>query len=150
MSDVNRRQFLKGLIGRLAQATGVVVIASASAATARTEEDQTEKGDAAASDVQERADRLVANATSSAVDAEEAEAALEFLNGAFRNTPLGAFRNTPLTGFRNTPLGAFRNTPVSGFRNTPLGSFGNGGWPNGILGGFQNGGWPNGGWGNWW
>jgi hypothetical protein len=82
------------------------------------------------------------------------DCALAFLNGAFRNTPLGGFRNSPLGGFRNSPLGSFRNRTLGPFRNFPLGffqniPFANGGWPNGAWGGFRNGGWPNGGWLNW-
>jgi hypothetical protein len=147
MSNFDRRQFLKGILGKLTQAAGTVVVASATALVARAQGRQSEGAEAPPEDVQERADRLAATSNCSA---EEAEAgANEFLNGAFRNTPLGGFRNTPLGGFRNTPLGNFRNHPLGGFRNTPLGGFGNTGWPNGGWGGFRNGGWPNGGWLNW-
>jgi hypothetical protein len=147
MSEHDRRQFLKGILGRLAQAAGTVVVASTAASSARAQGYQPEEAETSREGVQERADRLAATGNFPA----EAEAgAYEFLNGAFRNTPLGGFRNGPLGGFRNTPLGRFRNGPLGGFRNTPLGSFGNGGWPNGGWGGFNNGGWPNGGWGNWW
>ena len=131
MSNFDRRQFLKGLLGKLAQAAGTVVVASVTASSARAQGGPPEEAGPAPDGVQERADRLAAAAN---LSAEEAEAAAnEFLNGAFRNTPLG--------GFGNGPLG--------GFRNTPLGGFGNGGWPNGHWGGFGNGGWPNG-WNNWW
>jgi hypothetical protein len=140
MSDFDRRQFLKGILGKLVQATGTVVVASAAASTARARGDQSEKAETPREDVQERADRLAAAANFPAGEAEAVANA--FLNGAFRNTPLG--------GFRNTPLGAFRNAPLGAFRNTPLGAFGNGGWPNGGWGGFRNGGWPNGAWRNWW
>jgi hypothetical protein len=140
MSDFDRRQFLKGVLGKLAQAAGTVVVASAAA------RGKAEGADTPPESVQERADRLAAT---SDFLAEEA-GANEFLNGAFRNTPLGGFGNGPLGGFRNTPLGAFRNGGLGGFRNTPLGAFGNGGWPNGVWGGFRNGGWPNVGWRNWW
>jgi hypothetical protein len=139
MSDFDRRQFLKGILGKLVQAIGTVVVASATASLARAQGRQSEEANPPPEGVQERADRLAATGK---FPAEEAEAgANEFLNGAFRNTPLGGFRNTPLGNFRNAPLGAFRNTP--------LGAFGNGGWPNGGWGGFRNGGWPNGGWLNW-
>lgn len=148
MSDTNRRQFLKGILGKLAQAAGAVVVASAAASTARAQEHQSEGAEAPPEDVQERADRLAASGNFPAEDAEAL--ANEFLNRGFRNTPLGGFRNTPLGSFRNSGLGGFRNSPVGRFRNTPLGAFGNGGWPNGGWGGFRNGGWPNGGWGNWW
>jgi hypothetical protein len=146
MSDFDRRQFLKGILATLAQTTGTVVVAVAAVSTARAQENHAEGAETQPEDIQERADRLAATE-----DVPAAAEPNEFLNGAFRNTPLGGFRNTPLGGFRNTPLGGFRNTPFSGFRNTPLGSaWGNGGWGNGGWGGFRNGGWPNGAWGNWW
>src|SRR5262245_51196731 len=148
MSDSNRRQFLKSLLATLAQTAGAVVVASATASTAKAKESQPEKADAPADDIQQRADQLAA---SGGLPPEAGEGSpVAFLNGAFRNTPFGSFRNAPLGGFRNTPLGVFRNAPVGGFRNTPLGPFGNGGWPNGGWGGFRNGGWPNGAWLNWW
>jgi hypothetical protein len=146
MNDFNRRRFLEGILGTLLQAAGTVVVASA-AASARTREQPPEGAETPTGDVQERADRLAANGEFPAEDSAEAN---EFLNGGFRNTPLGAFRNGPGGAFRNTPLGSFRNGPPGGFRNTPLGSFANGGWPNGWGGGFHNGGWHNGGWPNWW
>src|SRR5262249_25232678 len=134
MSDFNRRQFLKGILGKLVQAAGTVVVASAAAATARAQGDRSGASETPPEGVQERADRLAAAAP---FPPEEAEAkASEFLNGAFRNGPLGAFRNHPLGAFRNTPLGGFRNGPVGAFRNRPGGGFGNGGWPNGGWGGF--------------
>jgi len=150
MSDLDRRQFMKGILAKLAQAAGTVVVASAVASTARAQGSQSETPKEG---VRERADRLTAGGEVPAGGAESG--AVSFLNGAFRNTPLGGFRNTPLGGFRNTPLGNFRNSPLGTFRNTPLGSFGNsswpnGGWPNGGWGGFGNGGWPNGAWRNWW
>jgi hypothetical protein len=147
MSDFDRRQFLKGILNKLAQTAGTIVMASAAASPARAQGHQSEGAETPPENVRERADRLAATRN---LPAEEAEAAAnEFLNGAFRNTPLGAFRNRPLGGFRNTPLGSFRNGLGGGFRNTPLGVFGNGGWPNGGWGGFHNGGWPNMGWRNW-
>jgi hypothetical protein len=147
MSNFDRRQFLKGILGNLVQAAGTVVVASAAVSMAKAQENTRTSGDSASTDVQARADRLAANGN---LPAEAESGAFEFLNGAFRNTPLGSFRNNPLGAFRNTPVGRFRNNPVGGFRNTPLGSFGNGGWPNGGWGGFRNGGWPNYGWVNWW
>ncbi len=146
MSDCNRRQFLTGLLGKLAQAAGSVVVVSA-VTKAHAQECQSEQTNTRPDDVRTRADRLAANGH--VPDAADA-AASEFLNGAFRNTPLGGFGNTPLGGFRNTPLGGFRNNPLGAFRNTPLSTFANGGWPNGGWGGFNNGGWPNMGWRNWW
>jgi hypothetical protein len=148
VSNFDRRRFLKDLIGKLALATGSVVLAStrlplAEALASMPKGSETHPP----GEIVERADQLAAEVSL----AEEAAAgANEFLNGGFRNTPLGGFRNSPLGGFRNTPLGGFRNSPLGGFRNTPLGSFANGGWPNGGWGGFGNGGWPNGGWHNWW
>jgi hypothetical protein len=154
MSETDRRQFLKGLLGKLALATGTIVLGSTSAPAAQKPSSKPQENETPPEDIQKRADQLAVEGPS----AECAAEANEFLNGAFRNTPLGGFRNTPLGGFRNTPLGRFRNTPMGGFRNTPIGSFrnvpggsfGNGGWPNGGWGGFHNGGWPNGGWMNYW
>jgi hypothetical protein len=164
MSNLDRRQFLKGILDRLAQVAGSVVVASATASMARAQAGQSDQAERP-EDLQERADRLAAAAN---LSAEETEAAtFEFRNGAFVNTPLGGFGNSPIGGFRNTPLGAFRNTPLDTFRNRPLGAFrngisdnmfrngplgpfANGGWRNNPWGGFQNGGWPNGGWQNWW
>jgi hypothetical protein len=143
MSDFDRRQFLKSVLGKLALASGTVVLASAAAPAAESEDVNPEGADAPPGDIQKRADQLAA-----AAGIDEDAVAFEFLNRAFRNTPLGGFRNTPLGGFRNTPLGGFRNTPLGGFRNTPLGSFGNSGWPNHGFNGFRNGGWPNMGWPN--
>jgi hypothetical protein len=142
MSDFDRRQFLKGVLGKLAFASGTVVLASAAAPSARTRSSGSEGPETTPEDIQKRADQLAASVSFSEETTTEAN---EFLN-----TPWGGFRNRPLGGFRNTPLGGFRNTPLGGFRNTPLGSFANGGWPNGGWGGFGNGGWPNGGWNNWW
>jgi len=146
MSNCSRRQFLAGLLGKLAQTAGSVVVASAAASIAHAEEHLSEQTERPPDDVQSRADRLAAASDCPA----ETEIAAEFLNGAFRNTPFGGFRNTPFGGFRNTPIGGFRNNPLGAFRNTPLTTFGNGGWPNGGWGGFYNGGWPNFGWRNWW
>jgi hypothetical protein len=148
MSNFDRRQFLKSILGKLVQTAGTVVVASAAAA--RTQGDESPETATPPEDVRGRADRLAANGNvPDAADASQLPRP-----GGFRNTPLGSFHNAPLGGFRNTPLGAFRNSPVGGFRNTPLGAFGNtgwpnGGWPNGGWGGFQNGGWPNVGWRNW-
>src|SRR5262245_55818258 len=121
-SNFDRRQFLKGLLGNLAQAAGTVVIASAAISTASADENQSESGNNSKEDVQERAEKLAASGNFSP---EAESAANEFLNGGFRNHPLGAFRNHPFGAFRNTPLGAFRNGPVGGFRNHPFGGFGN-------------------------
>jgi hypothetical protein len=149
MSDFDRRQFLKGILGKLVQAAGTVVVASAAVSTARARGDQSEGAETPPEGLQERANRLAATGNCTPEEVEGGVNAA-FLNGGFRNTPWGRFRNTPLGGFRNTPLGNFRNTPLGAFRNTPLGSaWGNGGWPNGGWGGFNNGGWPNFGWGNW-
>jgi hypothetical protein len=170
MSTFDRRQFLKGVLGKMAVAAGTVVVASAAAPVAQGRGDRPGETNSGGKDVEERADRLVATGHFP----NEEMAAAEFLNGGFRNTPLGGFGNGPLGGFRNTPLGGFRNTPLGGFgngplggfrnspvagfrnaplggfRNTPIGPFANGGWPNGGWGAFRNGGWPNHGWGNWW
>jgi hypothetical protein len=147
MTNSERRQFLKDAIANLARAAGSVLVASAAAQTANAQEPKREEANPP-EDVRERADRLGASGNLSTEEA--ATEANEFLNGGFRNTPLGRFRNTPLGGFRNTPLGNFANTSLGAFRNTPLSTFGNGGWPNGNWGGFHNGGWPNMGWRNGW
>src|SRR5262249_805173 len=133
---------------KLVQSAGTVVVASAAWSAAPAQANQEKPGQIPADDVKQRADRLAAAVGDNA--AEETEAAAEFLNGAFPNTPVGAFRNHPRGAFRNHPLGSFRNGPVGGFRNQPFGVWGNGGWPNGAWGGFGNGGWPNGVWRNWW
>ena len=148
MSNLDRRQLLKQILGNLVQAAGTVVLASAVESPVKAQDNQPEGGDLPQEDVQQRADRLAASGNFPA-NGNEAEAN-EFLNVGFRNSPGGAFRNRPSGAFRNAPFGAFRNSPVGGFRNTPLGAFGNGGWPNGGWGGFRNGGWPNYGWRNWW
>src|SRR5262245_13517845 len=97
MSDFDRRQFLKGILGKLVQTAGTVVIASATASLARAQGHQSEGDETPPDDIQERADRLAATHD---FLAEETEAgANEFRNGAFRNTPLGAFRNTPVGAF---------------------------------------------------
>jgi hypothetical protein len=143
MSDFDRRQFLKGILVKLAQAAGTVVVASAAVSTARAQGHKSEGAET--EDFQKRL------AATGKFPAEETAAdANEFLNGAFRNSPAGAFRNSPVGAFLNHPVGAFRNGPVGGFRNYPSGGFGNGGWPNGGWGGFRNGGWPNHAWRNWW
>jgi hypothetical protein len=146
MSKLDRRQFVKDALGKLLQVAGTIVVASAAPIVAKAQGHESQSAQDPAEDVQGRADRLAANGN---CPGEDAAALNEFLNGAFRNTPVGGFRNTPFGGFRNTPLGGFRNTPLGGFRNTPLSTFGNGGWPNGGWGGFHNGGWPNLGWRNW-
>lgn len=160
MQSSDRRQFLLDLLGKLAQTAGTFVIGSATVSLAQAQEQPAKNPEGAVGNLQERADRLVALGNQPAAEANE------FLNGVFRNTPLGGFGNAPLGGFRNTPLGGFRNTPLGGFRNTPLGGFNNTplggfnntplggfrnyGWPNGGWGGFRNGGWSNVGWRNWW
>jgi hypothetical protein len=150
MSDLDRRHFLKGILSKLAQTAGSVVIVSMAASTAKGMDAANQPTEESTENIQDRADRLAAGRTPGKEgEAETSAAANEFLNG-FRNTPLGAFRNRPLGGFRNTPIGSFRNAPLGGFRNTPLGAFANGGWPNGMWGGFNNGGWPNFGWRNFW
>src|SRR5262245_39414993 len=99
MSALDRRHFLKGLLGKLAQVTGAVVVASAATSKATAENEPSEENDTPQESVEERANRLAADSTFE--DAEEAETAgSEFLNfGGFRNTPLGGFRNGPIGGF---------------------------------------------------
>ena len=148
MSDFDRRQFLKGILGKLAVATGTVVLASTATPLAGAPSAKAEGTETPPEDIQKRADRLAAAESSAAEAAAETN---EFLNGAFRNTPWGGFGNSPIGSFRNTPMGVFRNAPLPGWRNTPVvGPFGNGGWNNFFPGGFRNGGWPNSAWRNWW
>lgn len=132
MSNFDRRQFLKGLLGTLASAAGTVVLASTAHAQ------QPPASETPPDDLSERADRLAGDAAC----ASEPTAA-EFLNH-FRNGGPGwhnGWRNGGWsnTGFRNGPgwhNGGFRN---GGFNNSPWGNgggFGNGGFRNG---GFRNG-----------
>src|SRR5262245_43631483 len=51
MSDLDRRKFLKGLLGSLVQATATVVVASAVASTARAREGQAEEAETPPEDV---------------------------------------------------------------------------------------------------
>jgi hypothetical protein len=153
MSNTDRRQFLRGILDRLVQVAGTVVVASATASQTRAQAGQADGAELPAG-IQERADQLAATAN---IPAEETEASnCEFRNGGFVNTPLGSFRNggvqavPPIGVFRNLPVSTFRNTPLSTFRNSGFGPFANGGWPNVGWGGFHNGGWPNGVWRNWW
>ncbi len=115
MADSCRRQFLKALLGTLAQGAGTVVLASAATAQARAHA----KGGQDA-DIQERAEELA-----EAVGANEEELLANFVNRAFRNGYGGGFRNG---GFRNGGVGG-------GFRN--------GGFRNGYGGGFRNGAFRN-------
>jgi hypothetical protein len=120
MSDLDRRQLLRRLLG-LAPA-GVVVVAravlQANAASA---------GAPPAGDVQERADRLTAAEPPTAEDGREP---VLFLNSGWRNG--GGWRNA---GFNNT---GWRNSV--GWQN---GNWKNGAWTNGA---WKNGGWGNTAW----
>lgn len=134
MSDLDRRQFLRGLLGAVVQGAGAVVIASASAKAARAVESEKDSNEPPPKDLQDRADQLAMNwnraevSTESAV-AESSAVANEFLNVGWN------------PGFRNG------GWPNGGWRN---GGWHNGGWPNGAWrnGGWHNGGWRNGGWRN--
>ena len=108
MSDFDRRRFLKGILGKLAQAAGAVVVASAAVSTAQARGHRSGGGEASRKGVQERADRLAASGN---IPAEAEAEANAFLNGRFRNTPLGGFGN-------------------GGWPNGGWGGFANGGWPN--------------------
>jgi hypothetical protein len=120
MSDSDRRQFLKGVLGTLVQAAGTVVLASTTAA-------KPEGTEASPEDIQDRADRLACSA-----DGATGEASNAFLN--YRPVPtFGGFLNN--AGWPNGLGGLFRNTPWV-----------NGPWTNGP---WRNG-WPNFGWRNWW
>ena len=137
MAHTHRRQFLKDLLGTLAQATGTIVLASAAAATA-----QAQVASGQNTDIQKRADELAR-----AAGANEEDLLVNFVNRAFRNARGGG-------GFRN---GGFRNGGVGGvgFRNAAFrngGGFGGGAFRNAAVGGggfgggaFRNGGFANGG-----
>src|SRR5262245_23296813 len=117
MSTIDRRKLLKEILGTIAQATGSIVVASATFSISKAEGKEPKEREPSADDIQQRADRLV---LAERPLPEVAEAGInEFLNGGFRNTPWGGFRNAPFGAFRNSPLGAFRNLPVGGFRNLP-------------------------------
>jgi hypothetical protein len=100
MTDPRRRQFLKDLLGALAQGAGTVVLASA--ATAQAQARATSGQDA---DIQQRAEELAGTA-----GADEEDLLVHFVNRAFRNGGGAGFRNGGFAngggGFRN---GAFRN-----------------------------------------
>ena len=115
MAHSPRRQFLKDLLGTLAQGAGTVVLASAATAHAQahTTSDQN-------SDIQKRAEELA-----EAAGANEEDLLVNFVNRAFRNGIGGGFRN-----------GGFRNGGVGG-------GFANGGFRNGGGGGFRNGAFRN-------
>lgn len=134
MSDLDRRQFLKGLLGAVVQGAGAVVLASATAKAARASSADADPTVEPPKDLQDRADQLAMNWNRSEASAESASTesnveANEFLNVGWN------------PGFRNG------GWPNGGWRN---GGWGNGGWPNGGWrnGGWRNGGWRNGGWRN--
>ena len=115
MAHPHRRQFLKDLLGTLAQGAGTIVLASAAAGRATAQ--ATTGRDA---DIQKRAEDLAR-----AAGTNEEELQISFVNRAFRNGAGGGFRNG---GFRNGGGGG-------GFRN--------GGFVNGGGGGFRNGAFRN-------
>ncbi len=112
MTNSNRRQFLKGVLGAL---TGTVVLASSTSSHAATADQPTpEPQPGKPADIQERAEQI-ANAAGTA---EEEVLVRAFVNGGFRNGIGGGFRNGGFAngggGFRN---GGFRNGVGGGFRN---------------------------------
>jgi rSAM-associated Gly-rich repeat protein len=115
MAQPHRRQFLKDLLGTLAQGAGTVVLAAAATAHARA---QVASGQN--TDIQKRAEGLAG-----AAGASEEDLLVNFVNRAFRNGGGGGFRNG---GFANGGVGG-------GFRN--------GGFANGYGGGFRNGAFRN-------
>jgi hypothetical protein len=117
MAHSNRRQFLKNLLGSLAQGAGTIVLASAATAQAL---GNVSNGNN--TDIQKRADELAG-----AAGAAEDDLPIKFVNRAFRNRVGGGFRNG---GFANRGVGG-------GFRN--------GGFANGRVGGgaFRNGAFRN-------
>jgi rSAM-associated Gly-rich repeat protein len=115
MAHPHRRQFLKDLLGTLAQGAGTIVLASAATAHAQAQVTSDQN-----TDIQQRAEELA-----EAAGASEEDLLVHFVNRAFRNGYGGGFRNG---GFRNGGWGG-------GFRN--------GGFANGYGGGFRNGGFRN-------
>src|SRR5690348_10813935 len=115
MAHSPRRQFLKDLLGTLAQGAGTVVLASAATAQALAHVTSGQN-----TDIQKRAEKLAG-----AAGANEEDLLVSFVNRAFRNRGGGGFRNG---GFRNGGVGG-------GFRN--------GGFRNGYGGGFRNGAFRN-------
>jgi rSAM-associated Gly-rich repeat protein len=115
MAHPQRRQFLKGLLGTLAQGAGTIVLASAATAHALARAPGSQN-----TDIQKRAEELA-----EAAGANEEDLLVNFVNRAFRNGYGGGFRNG---GFRNGGYGG-------GFRN--------GGFANGYGGGFRNGAFRN-------
>jgi rSAM-associated Gly-rich repeat protein len=115
MAHSQRRQFLKDLLGALAQGAGTVVLATAATVHALAAGDGSRN-----TDIQKRAEELAG-----AAGTNEEELQISFVNRAFRNGAGGGFRNG---GFRNGGVGG-------GFRN--------GGFANGAGGGFRNGAFRN-------
>jgi rSAM-associated Gly-rich repeat protein len=120
MTHSHRRQFLKDLLGTLAQGAGTIVLASAATARALARDTGDQN-----TDIQKRAEDLA-----EAAGASEEEVRCNFVNRAFRNAGGGG------GGFRN---GGFANGGGGG------GAFRNGGFANGRGGGgaFRNGAFRN-------
>jgi rSAM-associated Gly-rich repeat protein len=137
MSNPDRRQFLRGLLGTLVQGAGSVLLASSVAKAAR--RDEKDSPSAGARDIEKRADQI-AETIDGFADGDVPIDAHNFLNfGIGSGWGNGGWPNGgwPNFGWGN---GGWRN---GGFRN--------GGWRNGGFsnGGFRNGGgWRNGGWRN--
>jgi cytoplasmic tRNA 2-thiolation protein 1 len=123
MSQVNRRECLKGFLNGLLQTAGTVVLASSVLPARAAEGDNVNPGDDSGKELEQRANQVAS--THGPRPEGEGEEFCAFVNGAFRNA-----------GFAN---GGFRN---AGFRNA---GFANGGFHNG---GFTNGGFTNGGFRN--
>ena len=117
MVPSHRRQFLKDLLGTLAQGAGTIVLASAATAHALARGTGGQNAD-----IQKRAEELAR-----AAGANEEDLLANFVNRAFRNRGGGG------GGFRN---GGFRNGGGGG-------GFRNGGFANGGGGGFRNGAFRN-------
>jgi hypothetical protein len=119
MAHSHRRQFLKDLLGTLAQGAGTIVLASAAATDALANVAGRQD-----TDIQKRAEELAG-----AAGASEEELQVHFVNRGFRNVGGGG--------------GGFANR---GFRNGGVGGgFANGGFRNGGVGGggFRNGAFRN-------
>lgn len=128
MSELNRRQYLKKLLGQLVQTAGTVVLASAAASAASAQAQPTQEPPKdkppqdQGGDIRDRADKLP-RPPEGETEADQFQVA--FINTYWRNYGWG-------NGWRN---GGWRN---GGWGN----GWGNGGWRNG---GWRNG-WGNGGW----
>ena len=143
MTDFDRRQFLRGVLGKLTLAAGTVVLGRTSVSLAGSPGTQPEGADTPPKDIQKRADELAVSGTGAVEEA--AAEPNEFLNLSARRPARPRLR-PGVWGNIGWPNAGW---PNGGWHN---GVWNNGGWPNvgwnnGI---WANGGWPNVGWRNAW